>query len=131
MLFRSCLPNAWEQTYKLDPLIATGGNGPDGEVDGDGFSNLQEYLAGTDPTNSLSALRVTTITPTANDLHVSWTCVGGKNYVLQTNAVMIGSGFTDFSPVISVPGSGESTTNYTHAGAATLPRLFYRVRLEP
>jgi len=34
-------------------------NGPDGDTNGDGFTNLQECLAGTDPTNwSARACRI-------------------------------------------------------------------------
>ncbi|MBU1692980.1 MAG: hypothetical protein KJ726_08320 [Verrucomicrobia bacterium] len=43
----------WEQYY-----FGAGGAEPDGNFDGDPFSNLQEYIAGTDPTNSLSIFRL-------------------------------------------------------------------------
>jgi hypothetical protein len=43
------LPDAWEILYALDPFDATGINGADGDPDGDGISNLQEFLGGTDP----------------------------------------------------------------------------------
>ena len=37
---RDRLPNAWEQQYQLNPLDASDANG---DVDGDGLSNLDEY----------------------------------------------------------------------------------------
>jgi hypothetical protein len=38
----------------------------------------------------------------------------------------------DLSPLISVPGNGESTTNYLDAGGVTNgPSRYYRVRLAP
>jgi len=43
------LPDAWEMQY-FHSLVQGATNDPDG----DGFSNLQEYLAGSNPTNSLS-----------------------------------------------------------------------------
>lgn len=44
------MPNAWEVTYGLDPLT----NDASGDRDGDGYSNLREYKAGTDPTDPAS-----------------------------------------------------------------------------
>lgn len=41
------LPDAWEQTY-FNALVQTGA----GDFDGDGFTNLQEYNAGTNPANA-------------------------------------------------------------------------------
>jgi len=53
---------------------------------------------------------------------------------VQTNAPPLNGSylntFTDLSPVISVPGLGESTTNYLDVGGATnTPSRYYRVRL--
>jgi len=103
----------------------------EGDPDGDGMSNLQESLAGTIVTNSLSCLRITSMAREGDDVRITWTAVGGKSYVVQTNSVP-GSGFADFSSVIYVPGVGESVTNYVHTGGATnAAALFYRVRLGP
>ena len=43
------MPDDWEIQYGLDPLDETDASG---DLDGDGVSNLEEYLAGTDPTNA-------------------------------------------------------------------------------
>lgn len=45
------LPDDWEILYGLDPLIPDGNDGPDGDPDEDGLTNLEEYDWGTDPTN--------------------------------------------------------------------------------
>jgi len=103
----------------------------EGDPDGDGMSNLHESLAGTIVTNSSSCLRVTGVAREGDDVRITWTAVGGKSYMVQTNSTP-SSGFADFSPAISVPGVGESVTNYLHAGGATnSSALFYRVRLGP
>jgi len=41
------MPDGWEEAYGLDPLTDDGGSDPDG----DGVTNLDEYLAGRHPTN--------------------------------------------------------------------------------
>jgi len=44
------MPDGWEVQYSLNPTS----NDADQDPDGDGFTNLQEYLAETDPTNAFS-----------------------------------------------------------------------------
>lgn len=43
------LPDSWEIEFGLDPNDAEGLNGSDGDPDGDGFTNLEEYQGRTNP----------------------------------------------------------------------------------
>ena len=104
---------------------------PDADPLGKGMSNTNQFLAGLNPTNAASVFRIISTVVTGADFVLTWKAVGGKSYVVQTNAVP-GSGYADGSPLISVPGSSETVTNWTDTGGATnRPARFYRVRLGP
>ena len=121
------ISNSWKQQYGLDPFDPNLGSK---DADGDGMNNLQEYLTGTDPTNSVSAFRVTSVTRVGNDVRVTWSMGSGK-----TNAVQFasGSGFaTNFVDLFTVTNAVGTVTNYPDSGGATnIPARFYRVRLVP
>jgi T5SS/PEP-CTERM-associated repeat protein len=71
--------------------------------------------------------QITAIGNEGNDIRVTWTCLGGRSYVLQsTKAAAIAAystNYADASPVIAISGVGESTTNYLDVGAAYAPVL--------
>lgn len=48
------MPDKWEIDFGLDPLNNTGVNGADGDPDGDGYSNLEEYKYKTWPKDETS-----------------------------------------------------------------------------
>ena len=57
------LPDSWQMLYFSS---ANSTNAPPGaDPDGDGASNLEEYLAATDPMNGNSVLRITAFTPSS------------------------------------------------------------------
>ncbi len=69
------LPDAWE-LKNLGDLNSTGLTGAD--RDGDGFSDVAEYLAGTNPRDPAS--RLVLQPPTAESGVVRWQSVAGRNY---------------------------------------------------
>ncbi|MGD0649781.1 MAG: fibronectin type III domain-containing protein [Verrucomicrobiia bacterium] len=125
------LPDVWQVQYfgSVNSLNAA----PTADPDGDGMSNLQEYLAGTDPTNSLSVLRITAIAQEGDDMRVTWTMGNGKTNALQATAGDDGGGFTNtFTDLFIVTNTVGTVTNYLDAGGATnSPARYYRVRLVP
>jgi lysozyme len=123
------LGDAWELQY-FGNLNAN----PNDDPDGDGASNLREYLAGTNPASAASLFKLINIVRTNDNICLDWTTSGGHSYVVQivTNATdSLTTNFVDLSPVISVGGSSEGTTNYVRIGGATNRPAFYRVRLAP
>lgn len=121
------LPNWWEDRFGLSKTEAADVTL---DLDGDGSSNLDEFLAGTKPNDAASVFRITALQPAGGDLRVTWTTVGGKSYVVQTNGDASG-GFADSSPRISASGAGESVTNVVVPNGTANGRRYYRVRLEP
>ena len=63
------MPDEWEFSHELDPLLAEGDEGSSGDKDNDGIQNLIEYLSNTDPQNNDVTVPVVTITvPRSNIL---------------------------------------------------------------
>jgi hypothetical protein len=105
-------------------------NGADS--DGDGSPDLEEVLAGTDPHNPASVLRINAIAVQGGDVRVDWQGGGGRTNMLQTIASLVGNGchnFVDVPPAVALAGAGDAFTNRTHVGGATNRAGFYRVRL--
>ncbi len=125
------IPNGWKQQYHLnpfDPALAAE------DPDGDGMSNLQEYLAGTDPTNSASSLHIISVLPSGLDLLVTWMTGSGRTNALQATADNTSGGYNtnNFTDIFIVTNTIGTVTNYLDVGAATnAPARYYRVRLVP
>ncbi len=120
------IPNGWKLQYGFDPFDPNLANE---DSDGDGMSNLQEYLAGTDPTNSASAFRITGIVRTnSSDVFVTWT-----TGLAKTNALQVTTNFpAGYSDIFTVTNTTGTVTNYLDPGAVTNgPSRYYRVRLVP
>jgi len=77
------LPDDWELANGLNPYSAAGNDGANGDPDGDHFTNLQEFLAGTDPHNAQSYLKIDSITPGPGDMALRFTAIAGHTYTLQ------------------------------------------------
>ena len=107
---------------------------PNADPDGDGFSNLQEYLTGTDPTNSASAFRITSVIGTGSDIFITWETGLGKTNALESTAGT-GNGNYDtngFAAIFTVTNTASTVTNFLDMGAATnFPSRYYRLRLVP
>jgi GPI mannosyltransferase 3 len=103
------------------------------DPDGDGMSNLQEYLAGTDPTKSASAFRITDIHRESNDIRVTWMTGTDKTNALErSTGGLDGSYSNNFTPIFAITNTTGPITNHLDVGAATnFPAFYYRVRLVP
>jgi len=92
------LPDGWEVSHNLNPLDATGINGGEGDPDGDGLTNQEEFLMGTDPRDVRSALRLQVQALGNGKVRFAWPAVVGRSYRLQS-APALGQVFQDLQGV--------------------------------
>jgi hypothetical protein len=118
------LPDNWETQNGLHPNDSTGVNGANGDPDGDHFTNIQEYLAGTNPQDGNSLLRITQLTNGGR--RITWQSVPGRNYQVYS-APEITCAFEPLSGSIT---AFQNTTSYTN-NAPLSAREFYQVRVLP
>jgi len=133
------IPNWWMDQY-FHHLTAQAGDlsRPGDDADGDGFTNQQEYLAGTNPVNANSGLHVVAISNEGTSTRVIWQTAGGRTNQLQFTAGGPGGNFTNnFTDlgqqvILPNPGTGDALTNQVDIGGATnVPTRYYRVRFVP
>ena len=104
------------------------------DLDLDGLTDLEEYLAGTDPDDPASALRVLVVelsgtVPVRESIRVndgtatvSWTSVPGEAYQVQSVDGLEGTNWMDLGPEVIATTSLSSVTD-----GGLLPQRFYRV----
>jgi hypothetical protein len=114
------LPSAW-----LLQNFGTTNVDANADPDHDGVSNLQEYLAGTNPNDINSNLRITFIsrgTPTPTYTTLQWTSVFTRSYVVQHRPSLHADVWTDY---LSLPAPGWSSAGFDDFNTTN---EFFRVR---
>jgi hypothetical protein len=90
--------------------------------DGDGMTEAEEAIAGTDPLNATSRFTVGSMQTMGNQATLTWQSVAGKTYRIQSS--------TDLSTWNTVSGSETTATSTTTTRTITVmpgERQFYRV----
>ena len=130
------LPDVWEAAYGLTD--------PNADDDGDGLTNLKEYLAGTNPTNAASIFHILAAPLQTNGrCSLTWSSIGGTRYRIQfrngtTNSGVVGT-FTDIVRPLTTemdisPYGADSTQSFVDdftltGGPPAGGARYYRVRL--
>lgn len=119
------LPDWWELQY-FGHLTGTN---PNTDPDGDGASNLAEFLSGTDPTNPSSVLRLSALPSGIKDhIKLQWPSVAGRYYRLLNSTNLL----TGFATIIQTNLVATPPLNtFTNTSPSDAKTTFYRLQLEP
>jgi hypothetical protein len=115
------LPYYWAQEYGL-PLDGTV------DSDGDGMNNWQEAVAGTNPTNAASVLKMLSISNNISGNIVKWQSVANKAYYLQRSTNL--SAQPAFISIYTNFPIGLTTLSFTDRTATNGGPYFYRVGVQ-
>ncbi len=102
------------------------------DLDGDGQSNYDEFLAGTAANNASSILKIVAVSKVGATASVTWNSVPGKIYRIDVSPSMVGGAWTDVG--VDFPASAGAQTL---SGALTIPgnptpaAQFLRIRVKP
>jgi hypothetical protein len=119
------IPDWWMETYFGHATGQTGDLSRAGDdADGDGLTNLQEFLAHTSPRDPTSTLRITLVQRAADGTHITFTCVSGKSYRLESKNLLSAASWS--LVVDNIAGLNGTTTVIDSSGTGALQR-FYRV----
>jgi hypothetical protein len=117
------MPNDWEVAHMFDPDNSSDASG---DADMDGATNLQEYLAGTDPRNAASRLRLELISFTSpGEVELQLIALSNKTYTIQfRDSLTTGN----WQGLIDVPSDSNSRPfTITDSVPPGTPSRFYRV----
>src|SRR5262245_24758386 len=115
------LPDTFELTYGLNLSSAADATT---DPDGDGFTNLEEYYAGTNPTNASSVLRITAVLPRDTGAAIQFASVADNVYSLEGNDSFPSGAWTPISNGIAGTGGIVEVVN---SGWTPQTKRMYRV----
>lgn len=115
------IPDSWEILYGLDPLLADSTN----DEDGDGWSNWQEYVADTDPTDAEDGPGLRLVWDGVNEVpHLEFNSSSQRQYQLEYRDSLESE---TWEPLDTMKIGTGATMGMTDEEAP--PQRFYRLRI--
>ncbi len=117
------MPDTWENEHSLNSFVDDAAQ----DYDGDGQCNFDEWVAGTDPTDSLSVLAVSAIIAGSDStVIIRWASVSGKSYsILRSSNLSAGFDQIQAANLPATPPENSYTIDMNGAESS-----FYRVVVE-
>ena len=115
------MPDAWEVAHGLNPNVNDAADDPDH----DGMTNLQEYLAGTDPQLASSVLKVSAAPSDTQGLLLTFGAVSNQTYTLQGRTVVTTGAWSNLVSFDAV--STNRIIQWNDPGVTNAAARFYRV----
>ena len=110
--------DSWEQQY-FNTISPTS----DTDTDGDGFTNLDEFIAGTNPTNANSLFNINVL-GSNNNFIIQWNAVDNKIYNVFINNDLRFGEFSNISGDLPYP-----VNSYTDSVQRTENRQYYKLEV--
>jgi len=115
------MPNSYEQAYSLDPFnAADAGLDPDT----DGFTSLQESIAGTSPIDGNDFPKIESVTQDVAGIHIWFQTVSGRQYQVQSRDSLATGSWTDLGTPVNGDDTLRDVTDTPSPGAVA---RFYRL----
>jgi hypothetical protein len=120
------IPDSWTLEHFGHPTGQAGDlSRAQDDADGDGMTNLDEYIAGTIPTDAASVFETAiSLVVASNNVVLSWPAVAGRTYQVQYKDDLNDALWQDAAGGVSVIGN----TAYFTAPSDAPPKRFYRIR---
>ena len=115
-----------EQNFGIDPISSLGNDGSNGDTDGDGFTHIEEFEAGTNPNDSTDLPSIVAHEIDGADIRITIATVTDKIYQLQFRDSLTEGSWTNVGP--AVVGDDQKQVLIDQNGALA-PVRFYRVRI--
>ena len=121
------LPDWWEEQHGLSSTSGTGDDGPNGDKDKDGMSNLSELRAGTNPNDETDFLEVN-LSDVGGAMQIQWSAKPDFNYQVEQAEKLLPADWEARGPLRTATSTLESEMDY---GAGSATSRYYRVKVKP